>query len=157
VISEGEGVAADYGREIGLLRALGQGMQILPAMLPHQITQEFLRAERIALARPDGDRLIVVRLSASDAFADLSECLVGRSPAMERGTIFANVRTELLKVLADYAGCDPSSIGADDVAAVYAHFDYWFNHISVPRRVFVPGPYPGRAGRAADREAGAWR
>ena len=131
-------MAADYGREIGLLRALGQGIETLPAMPPHQITQEFMRAERIALARPVGDRLIVVRLSACDAFADMSECLVRRSPAMERGTIFANVRTELLKVLTDYAGRDPASIGADDVAALYGHFDHWFGHLAAPRRVFRP-------------------
>jgi hypothetical protein len=97
-----------------------------------------LRAERIALARPDGDRLIVVRQSASDAFADLSECLIKRSPAMERGAIFANVRTELLKAITDYVGRDPTSIGANDVVSLHVHFDEWFGHLAALRRVFVP-------------------
>lgn len=131
-------MASRYGREIGLLRSLAQGVEIRPAMPSHQITQEFLRNERIALARLDGERLIVIRQAAGDAFTDLSECLVKRSPAMERGTIFANARTELLKTLAAYTGRDPSSIGGDDVASLHTHFDGWFGQLAARRRVFVP-------------------
>ena len=131
-------MASRYGREIGLLRSLAQGMEIRPGMLSHQITHEFLRREQIALARLDGERLLVIRRSAGDAFTDLSECLVKRSPAMERGTIFANVRTELLRTIASYAGRDPSSIGDEDIASLYAHFDGWFGELAARRRVFVP-------------------
>lgn len=131
-------MASRYGREIGLLRSLAQGMEIRPAMPSQQITQEFLRREQISLARPDGERLIVIRRSAGDAFTDLSECLVKRSPAMERGTIFTNVRTELLRTIATYAGRDPSSIGDEDIASLYAHFDGWFGELAARRRVFVP-------------------
>jgi hypothetical protein len=54
-------------------------------MSPHQITHEYLRAERMALAHPVGDRMIVLNRPAADAFDDLSEALVTRSSGMERG------------------------------------------------------------------------
>jgi hypothetical protein len=102
---------AQYGREVGLLRVLVAGVEILPPVPHHQFTQEFLQAERIAIAQPDNGRLIVIRKPSAEAFLEFLDSLVSRSPAMERGTIFANVRKELMKTLADYVGRDAASIG----------------------------------------------
>jgi hypothetical protein len=129
---------AQYGREVGLLRVLVAGVEILPPVPHHQFTQEFLQAERIAIAQPDNGRLIVIRKPSAEAFLEFLDSLVSRSPAMERGTIFANVRKELMKTLADYVGRDAASIGPGDVAALDAHFEDWFGRLCSPRRVFVP-------------------
>lgn len=129
---------AQHSREVGLLRALIPGVEILPPVQPHQFTQEFLQAERIAIAQPDNDRLIVIRKPSTGAFFELLDGLVSRSPAMARGTIFADVRTELMKALADYVGRDAALIGPSDVTALDAHFEEWFVRLATPRRVFVP-------------------
>ena len=126
-------------REVGLLRTLARGMELRPAMRPGHLTQGFLRKERIALAHPLGDALIVIRQPEGEAFSELFECLVSRSPTMERGTVFSAVQTELLGVLKDgFVGRDPTTVSYDDVASLYAHFDGWFNQLAAPRRVFVP-------------------
>jgi hypothetical protein len=129
---------AQYGREVGLLRALVPGVELLLPVPPHQFTQEFLRTERIAIAQPDVDRLIVVRTPSAEAFFGFLDNLVGRSPAMERGAIYADVRKELMKALAAYVGRDAASIGGGDVRALHAYFEDWFGKLSAPRRVFVP-------------------
>ncbi len=128
-----------FAREVGLLRTLARGMELRPPMLPSQLTQDFLRNERIALAHPFEDGLIVMRQPESEAFSELSECLVSCSPAMARGTAFVDVRTELLTVLRnEFVGRDPTMIGSDDVASLHTHFDRWFDQHSSSRRVFVP-------------------
>jgi hypothetical protein len=132
-------MADHLAREVGLLRAVVRGMELRPSMLPGHLTQDFLRKERISLVRPVGEGLIVIRQPAGAAFSELSECLVSRSPSMERGTVFSEVRNELLAVLKDsFVGRDPATVGYDEVASLHAHFDGWFAQLAAPRRVFVP-------------------
>ena len=92
-----------------------------------QITHEFLCAERMALAHPVGDGVIVLNRAAADAFDDISESLVTRSSGMERGVDFESVRSELLNVLANYVGSDADSINADTVATLHMHLEQWFS------------------------------
>lgn len=70
--------AQNYSRELGLLRTVVRGMESrsIPA---DQITREYLRAERLVLAHPVGDGVIVLDRTAAAAFEDLSESLVKRS------------------------------------------------------------------------------
>lgn len=114
-------------------------------MPSERISQEYLRAERIALAHPVGDRLIVLNRAASDAFDDLSKSLVARSTGMERGAVFESVRSELLDALANYVGSDADSIDADGVATLHAHLEQWFGQRAATRQVFIPcaiSPWP---------------
>ena len=103
-----------------------------------QITHEFLCAERMALAHPVGDGVIVLNRAAADAFDDLSESLVTRSSGMERGVDFESVRSELLNVLANYVGSDADSINADTVATLHMHLEQWFSQRAASRQVFIP-------------------
>lgn len=107
-------------------------------MPPDRITQEYLCAERMALAHPVGDGVIVLDRAATDAFDDLSESLVTRSAGMERGVAFESVRSELLDTLANYVGRDADSISADTVATLYTHLEQWFHQRAASRQVFIP-------------------
>jgi len=130
-------VAQEYSKELGLLRAVVRGLEARP-MPPDRITQEYLRAQRIVLAHPVGDGLIVLNRAATDAFDDLSESLVTRSAGMERGVAFESVRSELLGALANYVGRDADSIGADTVATLHTHLEQWFSQRAASRQIFIP-------------------
>jgi hypothetical protein len=134
----------NYSKELGLLRSVvrGSGVRAIPA---DQITHEYLRAERMALAHPVGDGVIVLNRTATDAFDDLSESLVARSSGMERGVAFESARSELLNVLANYVGSDADSINADTVATLHEHLEQWFHQRAASRQVFIPcaiSPWP---------------
>jgi hypothetical protein len=77
-------VAQDYSKELGLLRTIVRGMEAR-SVPTGQITHEYLRAERMALAHPVGDGVIVLNRAATDAFDDLSEV----PSCLERGRIAA--------------------------------------------------------------------
>lgn len=125
-------------REVGLLRTLARGVESRPPMSAQLLTQEFLRSEGLAVAQPVEGALIVIRQFAGQAYSELLECLANRSPAMERGTIFDEVRTELAKFLVGYVGRDPSSVGRGNVTELHDHFDQWFRSRVVPYRVLLP-------------------
>jgi hypothetical protein len=97
-------LAQSYSNELGRLRIIVRGMEV--RSVPHErITQEYLRAERLALAHSVGERLIVLNRAAADAFDELSELLVKRSSDIERGVAFESVRSELLGILAKLDMC----------------------------------------------------
>ena len=130
-------MAQNYSQALGLLRTIVRGMEAraLPA---DQITHEYLRAERMTLAHPVSDGVIVLNRAATDAFDDLSESLVMRSSGMERGATFKSVRSELLNVLASYVGSDADSMNADTVATLHSHLEEWFSQRAASRQVFIP-------------------
>jgi hypothetical protein len=130
-------VAQDYSKELGLLRTIVRGMEAR-SVPTGQITHEYLRAERMALAHPVGDGVIVLNRAATDAFDDLSHSLVTRSSGMERGATFESVRSDLLNVLADYVGRDAASMSADTVATLHTHLEQWFSQRAASRQIFIP-------------------
>jgi hypothetical protein len=113
-------VAQNYSKELSLLRTIVRGLEAR-VMSADQIRHEYLRAERMALAHPVGDGVIVLNRAAADSFDNLSESFVTRSSGMEWGVTFESVRAELLNVLANYVGSDADSMNADTVATLHTH------------------------------------
>ncbi|WP_128931680.1 hypothetical protein [Bradyrhizobium zhanjiangense] len=72
------------------------------------------------------------------AFADLTDCLLDRLPAMERGSTYADVQTELFSFIERYVEREPSRIAGIDAEELVAHFARWFAGKASSRRVFVP-------------------
>src|ERR1039457_3652442 len=108
------------------------------AMHVSQITQDYLRAERMALAHPVGEGVIVLNRAATDAFDNLSESLVMRSPGMERGATFRSVRSELLNELATHVGSDVATMNADTAATLHSHLQQWLSKRAASRQLFIP-------------------
>ena len=80
----------------------------------------------------------MIRKPSTAAFFEFLDGLIRRFPAVALGTVFADVRKELIKALTDYVGRDAALIGPGDVAALDTHFEKWFGRLAAPRRVFVP-------------------
>jgi hypothetical protein len=57
---------------------------------------------------------------------------------MERGTRFADIRTEFTGFLSRYIGHDPASIDVTHVTDLHHHFEQWFSRLAVPYQVLVP-------------------
>ncbi len=124
-------------REIGLLRTLTAHLERRP--LPFEsVTQELLRREGLGHVRETGGGITSIRMPGHHAFTELTDCLLGRLPVMERGAIYADIQTELFNFIENYVGCEPSSVGTKDVEALLASFQKWFAQKALPRRVFVP-------------------
>lgn len=130
-------MAHGYSKELGLLRAIVREMEVRTIPVS-QITQEYLRAERMTLAHPVGTGVLVLRRTATDAFDGLCESLVTRSAGMERGATYDAVRSELLNELSKYAGCSTDSIKDDSVATLHVHLEQWFNQRASTRQFFIP-------------------
>jgi hypothetical protein len=65
--------------------------------------------------------LVAIRIPGHDAFNELSERVIRRFPAIERGVVYANFQAELLDHLAKtYLGSDSASIGAAEVSSLCA-------------------------------------
>ncbi len=124
--------------EIGHLRTLAAQAELRPMPPPQQLNQTYLRSEGLALAHPFEDGLLVVRRAGGKAFDALCERLAESSPAMARGAVFADVRTELFSVLRELQGREPASVNADDAKALHARFEAWFAERAAARRVLVP-------------------
>jgi hypothetical protein len=131
-------MTTQLAKVVGLLRTLARNLIAKPSP-SGPITQDFLRTEGLARVRRQADGLVGILRPAHKAFTDLSESIIGRFPAMERGTIFGNFETELFDFLATtYVGRDPASISAVEVSALHDHFAAWFAKLASPRRIFVP-------------------
>ena len=131
-------VTAQFAKEIGLLRMLAQNLttKTLPS---GPITQDFLRIEGLARVSRQAEALVALLRAGNEAFTELSESIIDQFPAMERGTIFANLEAELFDFLAtNHLGRDPASIGPAEVSALHDHFAAWFAKLASPRRIFVP-------------------
>ena len=71
-------------REIGLLRTLATHLERRP--LPFErLTQELLRREGLGHVREKTGGIISIRMPGHHAFTELTDCLLDRLPAMERG------------------------------------------------------------------------
>ena len=122
-----------FAREVGLLRTLARNLVSMPPLAG----RDALRPQEFAL-QGSGKR-IAIRPPGREAFAQLSEAIISRVPAMARGAVFATVQTELFDVLENqYLGRDPAMIGAADVSALHNHFVEWFDTSAKPRKVFFP-------------------
>ena len=130
-------MSESLAREIGLLRTLAAHLE--QRLLPfEEITPEFLRREGLGHVREKADGIIAIRMPGHQAFTDLTDCLLDRLPAMERGAIYADIKTELFNFIEDYVGREPLTVGSRDAEALVSHFENWFADKSLPRRVFVP-------------------
>jgi hypothetical protein len=124
-------------REIGLLRTIAAHLERRP--LPFgTLTQELLRTERLGHVRESAGGITAIRMPGHRAFTELTDCLLDRLPAMERGAIYADIQTELFNFIEDYIGQEPSTVGSKDAETLVAHFEKWFSDKTSPRRVFVP-------------------
>ncbi len=124
-------------REIGLLRTLATHLERRP--LPFErLTRESLRREGLGRVREKTDGIISIRIPGHYAFTELTDCLLDRLPAMERGATYADIQIELFNFIEDYVGHEPSIVGSKDAKALVAHFEKWFADRALPRRVFVP-------------------
>ncbi len=124
-------------RETGLLRTLATHLERRPLPL-EKLTQELLRREGLGHVREKAGGIIAIRMPGHHALTELTDCLLGRLPAMERGTIYADIQTELFNFIEDYAGREPSTVGSKDAEALIEHFERWLADKTSPRRVFVP-------------------
>ena len=103
-----------------------------------KVTQELMRREGLGHVREKAGGIISIRIPGHHAFTELTDCLLDRLPAMERGAIYADIQTELFNFIEDYVGREPSTLESKDVEALVAHFEKWFSDKTSPRRVFVP-------------------
>ena len=70
--------------------------------------------------------IISIRMPGHHAFTELTDCLLDRLPAMERGAVYADIQTELFNFIEGYVGREPSTVGSKDAEALVAHFEKWF-------------------------------
>ena len=126
-----------WTREIGLLRQRNS-LHILSGdrCRLRRLTQYFFREKASTCAR-EGGRHYLSSHTRYHAFTELTDCLLDRLPAMERGAIYADIQAELLNLIEDYVGREPSYRKQGSQALV-AHFEKWFADKTSPRRVFVP-------------------
>ena len=128
---------SDYGRELGLLRAVVGGAEEKPVHI-HDATSDYLRSEGMVWALPSSGGIVVFTRDARDAFDDLMEALVKQCPSLDRGIALRRIRHEIFKMIANRIGSDPALLRSDDVADLPAQLDQWFRHEAEPREVFVP-------------------
>ncbi|MCP2221699.1 hypothetical protein [Bradyrhizobium elkanii] len=126
-----------FAQEIGLLRTLAANLEQRP--LPFErITQEYLRKEGLGRVRQHANGITSLRMPGHHAFSDLSDCILDRLPALDRGLTYADVQTELLAFIDSYAGREPASVGSKEVETLLAHFQTWFAGKASSWRIFVP-------------------
>lgn len=124
-------------REIGLLRTLARHLERRPLPLKRW-TQELLRAERLGHIREREGGITAIRMPGHNAFNELTDCLLDRFPAMQRGILYSDIQTELFDFIEDYVGRDPATIADENARVLVAHFAKWFADKTSLRRVFVP-------------------
>ena len=134
---ENSNMAELLPEEVGLLRTIVRNLERTAIPVDPRAVS-FWRAQGIEVPPGDPTWKTTIRPTGHDAFNQLSECLVGHFPAMERGTNFANFQSELFKQLEAYAGWDPPAIVDADAQRLLDHFDEWFKGLASPRTVFVP-------------------
>ncbi len=124
-------------REVGLLRTLAKHLERRP--LPFAtLTQELLRTEGLGHVRESAGGITAIRMPGHRAFAELTDCLLDRLPAMARGTFYVDMQTELFNFIEEYVDRDPDTIAGENAEALVTHFESWFTNNASPRRVFVP-------------------
>src|SRR5271165_3308663 len=106
-------------REIGLLRSLATHLERRPLQF-ERVTPESLRREGLGRVRQKADGIICIRTPGHLAFTELTDCVLDRLPAVERGAIYADIETELFNFVEDYIGREPSTVGSKDAEALVA-------------------------------------
>lgn len=129
-------MALDYQHELGLLRAILRGMRMAPR--PEKIDHDYLRSEDAVLAHPLGDVVLLLNGGASDAFDTFCDELGSKTPHLERGATFADLRTVMLSFIVPLSGLDVGLARIDNVASIHHQLEQWFANISASRLVFVP-------------------
>lgn len=131
--------------ELGLLRRIAENLVTRPLPFGH-VTDDVLRAEGLARARRTPDTLIGVLQPGYDAFSELCEKLISKSPKIERGTSFAKYQEELFgALLSDFLGRDRATITMTDLVALEQRLIDWFSSIAAERTIFLPcmiSPWP---------------
>ena len=123
--------------EIGLLRTLTTHLE--RRSLPFRsVTQDFLRKEGLGHVREVAGGIIAIRMPGHHAFTELTDCVLDRFPIIERGAMYADIQTELFRLIGDYIGQDKSTLGMEDASALLVSFKKWFDDKAIPQRVFVP-------------------
>ena len=130
-------MAEAFASEIGLLRTIVRNLERTPVPVDPTVVA-YCRAQGIEMPSGDAGWKTNVLPAGHNAFHELSECLIAHSPAMDRGTNFANFQTELFGQLEAYAGRDPDGVGRADAQQLVDHFVDWFKRHASPRGVFVP-------------------
>jgi hypothetical protein len=124
-------------KEIGLLRVLVANLT--HRQLPFaEVTREYMLKEGFGEVHATAGGIISVRVPGRHAFTELTDCLLDRNAAMERGAIYADVQSELFTFIERLVGRDPSTVDISDAEALVASFEKWFKDRTAPWRVFVP-------------------
>lgn len=127
----------DMSRELGLFRNVIFHLELMPLRF-ERLTQDILRKEGIGQAREAKDGVYVIRVPGHIAFSDLTNCVLDRLPALDRGCSYSDIQDALFTYMIDFAGDDPSSIQADICEALIGHFIGWFSIRSATTRYFMP-------------------
>jgi hypothetical protein len=83
-----------------------------------------------------------------DAFSELCEKLISKSPKIERGTAFTKYQDELFSaLLSDFLGRGRETVTMADLVALEQRLTDWFSSIAAERTIFLPctispGPSP---------------
>jgi hypothetical protein len=88
----------NFAREIGLLRTLAQVFVLRPL---HLNPEQFMRRDGFARAIETSRGIVAIPRSGYDSFTQLSEAILDRFPAIERGVKIEKFQTELFGLLAD--------------------------------------------------------
>jgi hypothetical protein len=137
-------VRSDYGRELGLLRAVIRDAEERPIHFL-EVTQDYLRSEGMVWALPSSGGTVVFTRDAHDAFHRLTDALIKKCPGLDRGIAFRRIKREIFKMIEGHLGRDPAALLSNDVTALVAQLGTWFQREAEPREVFVPcaiSPWP---------------
>ncbi len=124
-------------RELGLFRNVTAQLE-RRSLHFEKLTQDILRKEGIGQAREAKDGIYVILVPGHLTFNELTNCILDRLPALERGCSYSDIQDALFTYLTKFADDDPSSIQTDTCEALLGHFIGWFSVRSATTRHFVP-------------------
>ncbi len=127
----------NLSHELGLFRNVIAHLERRPLHF-ERMTQDFLRKEGIGQAREAQDGIYVIRMPGHLRFNDLTNCILDRLPALERGCYYSDIQDALFTFLIRFSGREPSSIQIEDCESLIGHFIGWFSVRSASTRHFVP-------------------
>jgi hypothetical protein len=126
-----------FPQEVGLLRRIAANLQ--RALIPVDPSVEaYFRTHGLEVPKTPPSWKTDILPPGRESFNELSECIVARFPAMERGMKFASFQSELFKVLEDFVGRPLDSISHDDARRVIDQLTAWFARVAQPDRLFIP-------------------